>query len=1390
MRKFADLIIKWRVIICVFALVLTGICGAMIGNVNINTDLTKYLADNSQMNEGMKLMAKEVEATQQNNVIRVMFKGLDEKRKDKIVEELGEIKNVEVVNYDPKSKEYNKGDYTLFKVETKYDFESTQEVAIRTAIENKYAKDNVVVKNGTAQSAVIKTIIIVAVGIALLVILFAMSYSWIEPFLYAFVIALAVVMNMGTNALLGSVSQITNLVAIILQVVFTLDYSIMLMNRYREERNITGDKAEAMSGAFAKAFSSVVGSSIATCVAVIMLAFMSFKLGADMGVVFAKSILCSGFCVIAILPTIITGCDKALQFTAKPALPMPTKLMGIMSNKLRYVMPALLVGLFIVSFYVQDNTGITFTSTTEDEISKVIPNTNAIVAMYSNDDADKIVNVTKKIETDENVVGVMSFPNTLGKENTAEEMSEMVKEYTAGSNLSIDPSILNILYYDYYKKGELPKMTVNEFVNFLADDVATNETFAGQIDKSMIKQIDTLKKYADAKELTKKMNSEQLAKFLGMKEGDIKSLFVLYYAQYGGADTGSLTLPRFVDFLSNDVMTNKTYGSMFDKDTKSKVELLKTYTNVNKMTRKVSHKEIAKILGMDSETVKLLYVYYYSKDKGYTPKSMDLPTFVEFLTKKVMTNKAFSSYFDKDTAAQFGTVTTFTDKKKITKQLHSEEMSKLLGIDQSMVDLIYVFYHGTNNVSKTKLTLPEFTNFIVTKILPNKMLSGSFDKATAAKLTQMNQLLNVAVSGQKLGAAQLAAMLSVPEAQVHALLQLYAYTSGDPTKQTATLPEFINFLIKVVMPHPTYGAAFTPEMKQTIGQMNQLIGIAVSGTKLGVPQISAIFGIPEAQVTQLYVLNTGINMKNKKMSPVEIVNYLIAAKKQGGPVGSAIDKATVTKLTMAQNIMNITLSGKKFTYKEIASMFSIDPGTMKMLFTLHDSFGDTASWKLSMETIVDFLLKNSKMFSSMMDASTLDSLKLAQQLIKGSVNGTKYSVKDMSALLGLDKSILTQVYLLYISQYGDTSKWQMSMQELMTYLVEDVLTNKSFASMLGDMGDTVKTAKVVIDAVVSEKSYSSEELFKLVSSLAKGLDQNMIDLLYLYYGSVKNSDPKWTMSVNTLFGHLADNVVKDKKFDAFLDESFKKNISAMKIQLDAGIKQLVGKNYSLMLITTLYPSESTQTHQFVDRVDKLMANEFVGEHYMMGASVMTYEMEKVFKQEMMFITLVAAIAVFVVVLMTFRSAIIPTIIVLMIHCGIFTVVSISGITGSSINFMAYVIAQCVVTGISLNYAILFTKNYIAYRHECEIEDALSYAYKGTLNAILTSGLIMAVVAGILAVGYKDPMMAPMCGAIAIGAITTIIMSIFVLPSVIAVCDKLIYHHKEDVQHDTVESFQH
>ena len=67
----------------------------------------------------------------------------------------------------------------------------------------------------------------------LMVILFIMCASWFEPIIFLVTIGIAVVINMGTNLIMGSVSTITFSIAAILQLVLSMDYSIILMNRYR-----------------------------------------------------------------------------------------------------------------------------------------------------------------------------------------------------------------------------------------------------------------------------------------------------------------------------------------------------------------------------------------------------------------------------------------------------------------------------------------------------------------------------------------------------------------------------------------------------------------------------------------------------------------------------------------------------------------------------------------------------------------------------------------------------------------------------------------------------------------------------------------------------------------------------------------------------------------------------------------------------------------------------------------------------------------------------------------------------------------------------------------------------------------------------------------------------
>ena len=106
-------------------------------------------------------------------------------------------------------------------------------------------------------------------------------------------------------------------IAAVLQLALSMDYSIILMNRYRQELKKTDDRKEAMANALRAAFGSITGSAVTTIVGLLVLVFMSFKIGADIGIVLAKGVAFSMLCVFTVLPALILLSHKLIEKTEK-----------------------------------------------------------------------------------------------------------------------------------------------------------------------------------------------------------------------------------------------------------------------------------------------------------------------------------------------------------------------------------------------------------------------------------------------------------------------------------------------------------------------------------------------------------------------------------------------------------------------------------------------------------------------------------------------------------------------------------------------------------------------------------------------------------------------------------------------------------------------------------------------------------------------------------------------------------------------------------------------------------------------------------------------------------------------------------------------------------------
>ena len=491
MKKITDFIVNKRNIILVLFIILTGVCAILSNHVTINHDMAKYLPNTSSVRKGMDIMEDEFQE-QKSSSLNVMFQGLKKSEKKKICQELENIKGVSSVTYDIDSSDYNKKGYTLYIVNISDTEDSKISSSVYHKIEDKYEDEDIAMSGAVAEknkTVLPAWIMIVAVGICF-IILIIMCESYIEPVLFLITIGIAVMLNNGTNIIFSSVSNITSSICAILQMALSMDYSIMLMNRYRQEKKHENDKVIAMKKALYKAFLAISSSSLTTIVGLLALVFMSFTIGKDLGFVLAKGVLLSLVSIFFCLPALILLFDKVITKTKKKSPNFNLKKLGSFSYKIRPISIFLLVGLFVVSFILKGNLEILYTDKEQDEIAKVFPENNQMAIIYNNKDEEFVSKYCKNLDKYTKVDQVLCYGNTIGQKLTYQEFNEKLDDLN--TDMNIDNELLRILYYDYYNGNKKMKMTFNDFVAFIQNDVLSNDIFSKNIDSDMKDNINKL----------------------------------------------------------------------------------------------------------------------------------------------------------------------------------------------------------------------------------------------------------------------------------------------------------------------------------------------------------------------------------------------------------------------------------------------------------------------------------------------------------------------------------------------------------------------------------------------------------------------------------------------------------------------------------------------------------------------------------------------------------------------------------------------------------------------------------------------------------------------------------------------------------------------------------
>ncbi|MBO6308023.1 MAG: MMPL family transporter [Oribacterium sp.] len=169
---------------------------------------------------------------------------------------------------------------------------------------NKFTEESV--KSALAE------IMVIVVVLLFLILLFTTT-SWFEPVLFLTVIGCAIAINKGTNIFLGEISYITNNICDILQLATSMDYSVFLLHAYEREREKGLDKESALKLGLMSTITTILASSLTTFFGFIVLVFMRFSIGWDMGIVMSKGIICSLLMVIFLMPSLILSWSDKIE---------------------------------------------------------------------------------------------------------------------------------------------------------------------------------------------------------------------------------------------------------------------------------------------------------------------------------------------------------------------------------------------------------------------------------------------------------------------------------------------------------------------------------------------------------------------------------------------------------------------------------------------------------------------------------------------------------------------------------------------------------------------------------------------------------------------------------------------------------------------------------------------------------------------------------------------------------------------------------------------------------------------------------------------------------------------------------------------------------------------
>lgn len=261
--------------------------------------------------------------------------------------------------------------------------------------------------------------------------------------------------------------------------------------------------------------------------------------------------------------------------------------------------------------------------------------------------------------------------------------------------------------------------------------------------------------------------------------------------------------------------------------------------------------------------------------------------------------------------------------------------------------------------------------------------------------------------------------------------------------------------------------------------------------------------------------------------------------------------------------------------------------------------------------------------------------------------------------------------------------------------------------------------------------------------------------------------PKGSTATESQLSNALNQLDYVKDIISYVDSA---GVSVPKEYLDESLlSQLDSENYTRFVLTVDSDFEGNQAFENVQEIKKI-ASEYYDEYHLAGAVPSTYDMKNVTTADMKLVNAVAIIAVFIIIVLTTKTILLPAILVLVIEGAIWVNLSLPVLINEPIFYISYLIISSIQLGATVDYAIAFSDRYLNTRKKRSKIEALDHTLRYSTLPMLTSGSILTIVGYILGKISTHGILAELGTLLYRGTLFSLVFVLFALPGFLTLFD--------------------